>query len=432
MASSGPREIALQVMLQLCQQGRSLDDSFAESRVRDFSLEPRDLAMSRELAYGLCRWFPALSRLLSERLEKPLRAKDRDVELTLLLGLYQLLFMRVPAHAAVNESVRLVKRRRKHWAAGLINAVLRGVIREQIDLSDKSIESYPEWMRQQLQRDWDSSASSIMTAGNQRAPMTLRVDVGRHSREDVLQQMTGRNIEAVAHPVVETAINLESPCNVDQLPGFAEGRLSVQDAAAQLAAPLLDCQPGMRVLDACAAPGGKTAHLLQATDGLTLDALDIDSERLELVAQNLRRIDRDARLVTGDAEAPDSWYDGEPYDRILVDAPCSASGVIRRHPDIKLLRRESDIIALVERQRRILDGCWQLLKPGGKMLYSTCSMFKAENESQVAAFVARHPDCAELSLDRHTWGQAARHGRQILTGDHHMDGFYYALLQRNA
>ena len=270
-----------------------------------------------------------------------------------------------------------------------------------------------------------------MEAGNQRAPMTLRVDTRQEPRETIVQRLNHDGIEASAHPIVETAINLASPSSVDWLPGFAEGRLSVQDAAAQLAAPLLDCQPGMHVLDACAAPGGKTAHLLQSADQLTLDALDIDTVRLERVKQNLQRINRQARLMVGDAETPATWFDGTDYDRILVDAPCSASGVIRRHPDIKLLRRESDVTRLVERQQRILDACWQLLKPGGKMLYSTCSIFKVENEAQVSGFVACHADCVELPLDSYGFGQVTAHGRQILTGDHDMDGFYYALLQRN-
>ena len=265
-----------------------------------------------------------------------------------------------------------------------------------------------------------------------RGPMTLRVDTTRISREELLSQLAEQGIQANSHPLVDTGINLASPCSVDRLPGFAEGKLSVQDAAAQMAAPLLNCIPGMRVLDACAAPGGKTAHLLQSIDQLNVDAVDIDAGRLEAVAQNLHRIRREARLVVGDAAAPEGWFEGDCYDRILVDAPCSASGVIRRHPDIKLLRRESDIIALIERQRQILDACWKLLKPGGQMLYSTCSIFRAENEAQVGAFLTRHADATEVSLQAEGWGTPMQHGRQILTGEHDMDGFYYALLQRNA
>lgn len=432
MATPGPRGIALKVMLQLLEQGRSLDDLFNSDWFRELPDAPRDLAMSRELAYGLCRWFYPLSALVAERLDKPLRQRDRDVEVVLMLGLYQLLRMRTPAHAAVNESVRLVKHRGKAWAGGLINAVLRAVVREGLELSDDPSVTYPEWMQRQLLQDWEDSALDLMAAGNQRAPMTLRIDTSQVSRDEILQALADRDIEAAAHACVETAISLASPCQVDRLPGFAEGSLSVQDAAAQLAAPLLDCHPGMRVLDACAAPGGKTVHLLQSVDGLTLDALDIDAGRIEAVAQNLQRTGRKARLLVGDAAVPEPWFDGGAYDRILIDAPCSASGVIRRHPDIRLLRRESDIMPLVERQAHILDACWQLLKPGGQMLYSTCSIFRAENEAQVDAFLARQDDATEVPLDRLAWARSGQHGRQILTGEHDMDGFYYALLRRNA
>jgi 16S rRNA (cytosine967-C5)-methyltransferase len=432
MASPGPRGIALQVMLQLFERGRSLDDIFASEWYRGLSGESRDLALSRELAYGLCRWYYRLAALLAQRLDKPLRKRDRDVEIILLLGLYQLLVMRTPPHAAVNETVAMARQRRKSWARSLINAVLRGVVRDGVALDDDPAAAYPGWMRARIESDWGERAVSVMAAGNARAPMTLRVDTHRVGREDMLRQMSELGIEARAHDIVPCAITLASPCSVERIPGFAEGRVSVQDAAAQLAAILLDAEPGQHVLDACAAPGGKTAHLLQCADDLRLDALDSDASRLESVSQNLRRIGRDARLIHGDAGAPDDWFDGEYYDRILVDAPCSASGVIRRHPDIKLLRRESDIINLVERQRRIMDACWQLLKPGGKMLYSTCSIFRAENESQVEAFLHRHAGAAEIPLRERDWGQLRQPGRQIPTGDHDMDGFYYALLQRTS
>ena len=432
MSASGPRGIALQAMLQLVERGRSLDDIFASDWFRGLPDEPRDLAMSRELVYGLCRWYYQLQSILAGRLDKPLRDRDRDVELVLLLGLYQLLVMQTPAHAAVNETVRLVKRRRKAWASGLINAVLRGVIRDEVDLADDPASSYPEWMQRQLIDDWGECAAGLMAAGNHRAPMTLRVDTSSVSREEALAELARQEILASAHPLVDTALNLAAPCNVDSLPGFASGQLSVQDAAAQIAAPLLDCQPGMRVLDACAAPGGKTAHLLQHTDRLMLDAVEIDAKRLELIAENLKRIDRQARLLPGDAAEQYAWWDEQPYDRILVDAPCSASGVIRRHPDIKLLRRESDIIPLVERQRQILDSCWRMLKPGGQMLYSTCSIFKAENETQIEAFLQRHDDAGEMPLKGIDCGRTNKHGSQIMTGEQDMDGFYYALLRRQA
>ncbi len=432
MASLSPREIALRVMLQLLDRGRSLDDIFASDWYRGLAGEARDLALSRELAYGLCRWYLPLSAIVAERLDKPLRNKDRDVELMLMLGLYQLLIMKTPAHAAVNESVALARRRRKQWAKGLINAVLRGAIRDGVALDTDPAAAYPQWMRQRILDDWGKAAPDLMSAGNGRAPMTLRVDIRQVNRDEYITQLRANDIEATAHAEVSTAVNLSSPCAVERLPGFTEGKVSVQDAAAQLAAVLLDCRPGMRVLDACAAPGGKSAHLLQTSDDLDLVALDVDADRLDSVSQNLQRIGRSAQLIRGDAAKPGEWHQGDAFDRILVDAPCSASGVIRRHPDIRLLRRESDILSLVDRQRQILDACWQLLKPGGKMLYSTCSIFRAENELQIESFLQRHSNAFEIPLNDERWGRQRDPGRQILTGEQDMDGFYYALLRKQA
>ena len=429
MAATSPRETALQVMLQLLERGRSLDDILASEWFQGLTLEPRDLGFSRELAYGLCRWYYALAELLAARLDKPLRARDRDIEIILLIGLYQLTIMQTPAHAAVNESVELVKRRGKAWASGLVNAVLRGAVRDETDLGDANpARAYPDWMRSRIENDWGDQAPAVFGAGNARAPMTLRVDCGQIARDSVIQQLAEQDMVACAHRV-STAIVLDTPCDPARLPGFTEGLISVQDAAAQLAAELLDCEPGMRVLDACAAPGGKSAHLLQLYPAITLDALDIDADRMQRVEQNLTRIGRAARLLVGDAADPGPWFDGDTYARILVDAPCSASGVIRRHPDIKLLRRESDIMPLAERQRRILDACWRLLQPGGQMLYATCSIFSKENEAQIAAFLQSHADSREVRLND-SWGAERPHGRQIMPGEDGMDGFFYALLAK--
>ena len=430
--TANPRWIALQVMLQVVDRGRSLDDVFTDSWYQALTASQRDLALSRELVYGLCRWYYALSVLLATRLQKPLRERDGDIEIILLLGLYQLLVINTGAHAAVNETVKLALAQKKPWARGLVNAVLRAVVRDKISLdSVAQAQAYPDWMLARIRRDWGEQADEVLMQGNQRPPMTLRVDTRQAGLDEVINTLAADGVEARKHNIVATAIELVSPCDVTQLTGFAQGMLSVQDAAAQIAASLLDCEPGARVLDACAAPGGKTIHLLQAYDDIKLDALDSSETRLERVRQNLGRINKSARILSGDAANPGGWFSGNDYDCILADVPCSASGVMRRHPDIKLLRRESDIMPLLAQQRDILDALWHLLRPGGRMLYSTCSIFKDENEVQVARFLERHPDCAEVTVPDAAWGESRPHGRQILTGRDNMDGFYYALLTRS-
>ena len=432
MNTANPRWIALQVMLQVVERGRSLDDVFTSGWYQSLTASQRDLALSRELVFGLCRWYYALSVLLATRLQKPLRERDRDIEIILLLGLYQLLVINTEDHAAVNETVKLALAQKKPWARGLVNAVLRGVVRDQVSLdSTAQAQAYPDWILARIRRDWGKQADQALIQGNQRPPMTLRVDTRQAKLDDVIDSLASDGIKARKHAIIATAIELESACDVTQLTGFAQGILSVQDAAAQIAASLLDCEPGARVLDACAAPGGKTIHLLQAYDDIKLDALDNSETRLERVRQNLGRTDKSAGILVGDAADPDSWFTGIDYDCILADVPCSASGVMRRHPDIKLLRRESDIMPLLAQQRKILDALWRLLKPGGKMLYSTCSIFKDENEVQMKSFLERHPDGREIAVPDAAWGELRPQGRQILTGRDNMDGFYYALLTKS-
>jgi 16S rRNA (cytosine967-C5)-methyltransferase len=430
--NSNPRWVALQVILSLVDRGRSLDDIFASEWFLNLPMSARDQAMSRELSLGLCRWYFILQPLLNQRLQKPLRARDQDVEIVLLLGLYQLLVMETGSHAAVNETVKLTKLLKKNWASGLTNAVLRRVVRDDLKWQDiDQVGSYPEWMQQLIRDDWGDRAQQIMVGGNQRPPMTLRIDTRQQSRNEYLSELESKQIEASGHKLVGTAIQLTVPLDVTALPGFDRGLVSVQDAATQIAAGLLKCEPGNRVLDACAAPGGKTSQLLQQYDDIHLDALDISETRLDRVRENLQRIGLKASLLVGDAALTDSWFDGEKYDRVLIDTPCTASGVMRRHPDIKLLRRESDIMSLVSQQRKILDAIWPLLKPGGMMLYSTCSIFKDENEKQITGFLQSNVDAEEIDLSVANWGSACAHGRQILPGESDMDGFYYALLRKS-
>jgi 16S rRNA (cytosine967-C5)-methyltransferase len=384
------------------------------------------------LCYGVCRTYHRLNFILSELLDKPI--KDLSVKALALVGLYQLKYMRVKPHAAVSETV--LAARKKPWAKALINALLRSYLRDQERLEQKADNqqsaaiSHPDWLIQQIEQDWPLQAQQIFQENNQQPPMALRLNLARISQTQYLQQLSELGIGAVGVSFCPSAIILDKPVSVDVLPGFAEGLVSVQDTAAQLAAGLLDVQAGQRVLDVCAAPGGKSAHILEYQPQLKeLIAVDIDASRMQRVSDTLQRLKLAATQVVGDAEKPGDWWDGQFFDRILLDAPCSALGVIRRHPDIKLLRRVEDIGPLQLLQKNILHAVWPLLAPGGIMLYATCSILKQENERQIDAFLGEHPDAVELAIDV-DWGFAGSHGRQIMTGESAMDGFYYARIRK--
>ena len=392
-----------------------------------------DKSFIQALCYGVIRQYYRLDFFLGQLLNKPL--KDAEIRTLALVGLYQLMFMRVKTHAAVAETVAATPKK-KAWAKPLLNAILRNYLRRQDGLerqADNQPEArtgHPEWLIRQIESDWPDQTARILQANNQQAPMALRVNLARIDRSRYLERLAGLNIEA--EPVAEcpSAVVLKQPLPVDQVPGFAEGLVSVQDAAAQLAASLLSVEAGQRVLDACAAPGGKAAHILELEPKLAeLVAVDLDELRMRRVNDNLERLNLKASLIVGDAVYPDRWWDGKPFDRILLDAPCSAVGVIRRHPDIRLLRRPNDIVQLASLQKAILEALWPLLVPGGVLLYSTCSIFKQENERQVEAFLNKHKDAVEWPVEG-CWGEARKLGRQILTGQAGMDGFYYARIRK--
>ncbi len=395
----------------------------------------RDRALAQELSYGTLRCYPRLQALLNNLLQKPLKAKDRDIAALLLIGCYQLLYLRVADHAAVNETAGAAKLLGKQWAVGLINGVLRRLQREQetllAELESKEEARYamPQWLLHEIRQRWPQAWRQRVAALNARPPMTLRVNLGRTTREAYLDKLADAGIEASANTVADSAVDLSQPLEVESLPGFDRGEVSVQDGAAQLAAGLLAAAPGQRVLDACAAPGGKCCHLLETVPRLQLTALDKDAERLQRVTENLDRMQLQAELVAGDAARPEGDWAERRYDRILLDVPCSATGVIRRHPDIKLLRRESDIGELTALQRRILQAIWPLLQPGGLMLYVTCSILSVENEQQLDWFLTEQPDAREQPIEA-TWGEAQSIGRQIAPGEGGLDGFYYALLEK--
>lgn len=399
--------------------------------------ESNDRALAQELVYGTLRYAPRLEFMLSGLLERPVRKREPRIHALLMVGLYQLYYTRIPPHAAVAETVEAARLMKKPWAVGLANAVLRRVQREQdalaasADAHPVGRSAHPDWLLEQLQHDWPEDWEAIVAANNVRPPMTLRVNRRIGTREAYLAELQERGIAGEAHATAPDAIQLDAAVDVSVLPGFSEGRVSVQDAAAQLAAGLMDPKAGEQVLDACAAPGGKTAHLLETCPALArLVAVDRDAERLDRIAENLARLHLAATLVHGDAAKPDDWWEGGAFDRILVDAPCSATGVIRRHPDIKLLRRRKDIAALAGLQARILDQLWPLLAPGGRLVYATCSVLAAENADQVAAFVRRHPDALAMPIHA-AWGRPSGFGRQVLPGDAGMDGFFYAVIAKS-
>ena len=398
----------------------------------------RQRAFVQELAFGTLRWYHQLDVVLAALMKKPLKERDRDIHALLLTGLYQLRVLETAPHAAVSETAEAARGMGKKWAVGLVNGVLRNALRREKELnrlvrqSASSQWSHPDWWVKALQRDWPQDYQQILQAGMQRPPMTLRVNSLRVKREVYLHLLEDAGIEATIVETASHAVQLSQPVAVSQLPDFDQGVVSVQDAAAQLCAPWMELQPGQKVLDACAAPGGKTCHLLETETALQqLLAIDRDEQRLQRIRQNLERLELQAELCVADASCPDKWWNGQLFDRILLDAPCSASGVVRRHPDIKLLRREEDLAELALRQQALLRALWPLLAPGGILLYVTCSVFRCENADNAAEFVRQHADAKEYKLTNEQ-GEAQTIGRQILPGEHGMDGFYFARFRKTA
>ncbi|MEZ1316737.1 16S rRNA (cytosine(967)-C(5))-methyltransferase RsmB [Pseudomonas fluorescens] len=397
-------------------------------------VEDRDRGFTQDLAFGTARWQPRLSALAARLLQKPFKAADADVEALLLVGLYQLLYTRVPAHAAISETVGCADKLKKPWAKGLLNAVLRNAQREsetifaELERDPVVRTAHPRWLQKSLKAFWPEHWEAICAANNAHPPMILRVNRRHHTREAYLRLLTDAGIAATACTYSRDGIILDAAADVRSLPGFAEGWISVQDEAAQLAADLLDLAPGQRVLDACCAPGGKTCHILEAEPALAgVVAVDLEAKRLVRVRENLDRLGLSAELIAADGRDTRAWWDGKPFQRILLDAPCSATGVIRRHPDIKLTRQAADIAALALLQGELLDALWITLEVGGILLYATCSTLPTENTEVIEAFLARTPGARELDLATAA-GLRQPHGRQLLAQEGGHDGFYYAKL----
>ena len=427
------KSAAAAVLTEVMAQGRSLSAVLPPALA---ALPAKERPLAQELCYGVLRWGPRLEALLARLMNKPLRGKERVIHSLLLVGLYQLLYTRIPPYAAVAGTVEVARGLGKTWAVGLVNGVLRAAqkggeaLLAEVDRDEAAARAHPAWLLTLLRAGRPDDWRAIVSANNERAPMCLRVNARHGTRDAYLARLSAAGIEAAPAPHTECGLLLAQPLDVERLPGFADGAVSVQDGAAQLAAPLLDAQAGERVLDACAAPGGKSCHILERQPHLgELVALDSDEARMARVRENLARLDLSASLIVNDAARPADWWDGASFDRILLDAPCAGLGVIRRHPDIKYLRRPGDIEALAALQGQLLAALWPLLRVGGKLVYATCSVLPQENEMQIQHFLQRQGDAREQNIGA-AWGRPLSHGRLILPGEEGMDGFYYACLEK--
>ncbi len=403
-------------------RGRSLDAALTF----DSQATRQERGLIRALAYDSIRWYLRLDALLEKLLARPGQKLEPDVRALAIVGLCQLLYTEIPAHAAVAETVEAARQLGHPRAAGFINAILRRCQREHAQLSariDSDVATrtaHPRWLVDALEADWGEQAAAILAANNQRPPFWVRVNRRRTSGAQYRARLAASGIAVADSMYDDEALLLADAMDVADLPGFAEGEVSIQDAAAQLGARLLAPRPSDRILDACAAPGGKTGHLLELEPELAqLVAVDVSSERLTRITDNLRRLGLSATLVAGDAGEPAAWWDGRPFERILLDVPCSATGVIRRHPDIKLLRRPDDIAELAARQLQLLRATWALLAPGGRLVYASCSALQAETTEVVQAFIATGAPVREAAPPV-----------RIAAGTAGMDGFYYACLEK--
>jgi len=440
-AGSKVRAVSAEVVDAVVGGGQSLDAAIARNEQR---VAANDRSLLRMLSYGTLRHHWRLQSWVDQLISKPLRKRDRVINSLLAAGLYQIAEMRIPDHAVVSETVEATRQLQRPKLAGLVNACLRRFVRDGMAASapaDEQAEwNHPAWLIERTRKDWPDDWQAILAANNERAPMWLRANSSRNTAVQYLSRLQAVGIDADLIDGIPDAVRLADPVPVENLPGFEDGDASVQDAAAQIAARWLLCDllsggSGGRVLDACAAPGGKSGHLLEVGgNGLSLVAVDSDESRVVSISENLARIGRDATIIAADASKPKQWWDGVPFDGILLDAPCSASGVIRRHPDIKLLRRESDLRSLATLQTQLLDALWPLLAPGGTLLYATCSIIGAENDEVTGHFLRDHDDAIENDvLPNNNIRDLMRRkacGYQVLPGSAGLDGFYYAALQK--
>jgi len=431
------RALAAKCCYAVIDQGRSLSDELPKQQDK---LIGKDKGLLQEICYGVLRYLPELENDVRHLVQKPIKGKQRVFHFLLLVGVYQIRYMRIPDHAAVSETVAATKPLKNSHMKALVNAVLRGFLRTlkaeskqegdtAKELPDPIKYNHPGWFIKKVQQGYPKQWQAILNANQQRPPMWLRVNQQHHTSEQYQALLLAAEIEIANIDPKSKAIELAKPLDVAKLPGFDDGLVSVQDGAAQQAARLLDCQPNDVVLDCCAAPGGKTCHIIEQTpDIASMTAIDIEEGRLTRVHENLDRLNLSAEVITADA-ATQEWWSGEKFDRILLDAPCSGTGVIRRHPDIKWLRKADDIDKLVILQQHILDNIWSILKPGGTLLYATCSILPEENSEQISRFIAQNQDAQLIAITSNTPDtDENKIGWQLLPDAGNMDGFYYAKL----
>lgn len=428
------RALAAKCCFNVIDKGRSLGDELPKLQEK---VALKDKGLLQEICYGVLRYLPELENDVRVLMNKPLTGKQRVFHFLLLVGVYQIKYMRIPDHAAVSETVAATGALKSRHMKALINGVLRNFVRAQESQTDKTPKDQPDpikynhpgWFIKKIQLAYPDKWQNILEANQQRPPMWLRVNQQHHTSDEYQNLLTNADISIKSVEALSQAIELTRATDVTKLPGFDQGWSSIQDGAAQQAARILDCQPGDVVLDCCAAPGGKTCHIIEQTPDIeSMTAIDVEEARLARVQENLTRIGLTATLVAGDATDTKSWWNGQLFDRILLDAPCSATGVIRRHPDIKWLRKASDIDALAILQQDILKEVWSLLKPGGTLLYATCSVLPQENSQQVQCFLENNTDAKLISIEGEKANDPNDIGWQLLPGEENMDGFYYAKL----
>ncbi len=431
------RNLALKILIAVIVKKHTLNSQLEQLLPTISKITPQDKALLHELCFGVMRYYHQLQSISLALIEKPLRTKDKDIEIIILLGLYQIIYLRIPNHAAVNETVALSKSRKKLWAKALVNAVLRRFLREQAQIQQKLsqqanyVYSHPDWLITEIQQNWPVQWQAILSTNNQIPSLCLRINQQKISTTDYQNELSQQNITATLVPECQSALILKHMSDIVSLPGYQQGWFAVQDLSGQFAVELLQLQADLTVLDACAAPGSKTTHIWDKQAGLAkLLALDVSEERCVRLQQNLQRQQCQADVLQASALEPEKWSNGQLWDRILLDVPCSATGIIRRHPEIKYLRTFEDISVLIQQQQLLLQSLWPLLKPNGLLLYSTCSILVQENDKQIEKFLQSQHN-VKLILPKPVWQNYSQYGWQILP-DVNRDGFYYACLQKTS
>ncbi|MAS82900.1 MAG: 16S rRNA (cytosine(967)-C(5))-methyltransferase [Legionellales bacterium] len=428
------RIIATQIISQVFENKLTLTHALQNNE--SFKQSGNDKALIQEICYGTFRWYVQLEYILNHLLEKRIKKKDSQLKYLMIIGLYQLRFMRIPAHAVVSETVNTCKKIKMEWAKNLVNAILRRYLRD-TKIFDPNVNngysfntSHPKWIIKQLRLDWPEEWESILEANNQHPPMYLRVNQLHQSRQEYLIKMEKAGILGKITPYSKQGILVEKPVDVGLLPGFSEGDVSVQELAAQFSVKLLDLKPRQTVLDACAAPGGKSSHILESQPNLeSLTVIEKDFGRAKRLSETFMRLGLNATIKVSDINDLENWWRNELYDRILLDAPCSATGVIRRHPDIKTLRTYAEVKVISALQMQLIETLWKTLKLNGLLVYVTCSIFKQENSELIKQFIGKNENCVLKNIDAE-WGENTGYGKQILTGQSNMDGFFYSCLKK--